>query len=206
MGLDQQARIQWPTPANRDYRSPNLLPYAERGGASKGEQLQNYVEHSFPLDQPTAMDGPNSSKSVPSLNPPAPNSTGSAMDSETLVYSQWARRASQRQGRLRSSATGSGEEESDGTSPEESEESDEPPVRDSAREKKQKKLWAYRQRVMGWANPFTWTRTSFRRKLNPGFVDALMSWPPNWGSAQTACGPEVMALWSSKVQQHLESL
>lgn len=32
-----------PTPASRDYRSPNLKPYQERGGGKKGEQLQNYL-------------------------------------------------------------------------------------------------------------------------------------------------------------------
>jgi hypothetical protein len=33
----------WPTPAARDYRSPNKLSYAERGGGKKGEQLPNAV-------------------------------------------------------------------------------------------------------------------------------------------------------------------
>lgn len=33
----------YPTPAARDYRSPNAKPYAERGGGKKGEQLQNFV-------------------------------------------------------------------------------------------------------------------------------------------------------------------
>ena len=32
-----------PTPASRDYRSPNAKPYADRGGGKKGEQLQNFV-------------------------------------------------------------------------------------------------------------------------------------------------------------------
>lgn len=36
----------WPTPAARDYRSPNARPYHERGGGSKGEQLPNFVAHS----------------------------------------------------------------------------------------------------------------------------------------------------------------
>jgi hypothetical protein len=35
----------WATPAARDYRWPNLRPYAERGGGTKGEQLQNQVHH-----------------------------------------------------------------------------------------------------------------------------------------------------------------
>jgi len=33
----------WPTPAARDYRHPNALPYSERGGGTKGEQLPNAV-------------------------------------------------------------------------------------------------------------------------------------------------------------------
>jgi hypothetical protein len=44
MGLDQQARM-FPTPASRDYRTPNLKPGSERGMGTKGEQLQNFVEH-----------------------------------------------------------------------------------------------------------------------------------------------------------------
>jgi hypothetical protein len=33
----------WPTPAARDYRSPNKKSYSERGGGKKGEQLPNSV-------------------------------------------------------------------------------------------------------------------------------------------------------------------
>jgi len=33
----------WPTPASRDYRHPNALPYSERGGGTSGEQLPNAV-------------------------------------------------------------------------------------------------------------------------------------------------------------------
>ena len=35
------ARELWPTPASRDFRHPNALSFAERGGGSKGEQLPN---------------------------------------------------------------------------------------------------------------------------------------------------------------------
>jgi hypothetical protein len=34
-----------PTPASRDYRSPNAKPFAERGGGKKGEQLPNAIAH-----------------------------------------------------------------------------------------------------------------------------------------------------------------
>jgi hypothetical protein len=50
MGLDQQARF-FPTPAAREYRSPNLTPDAERRGTDKGQQLQNFVAHSLPVPQ-----------------------------------------------------------------------------------------------------------------------------------------------------------
>jgi hypothetical protein len=54
----------WPTPASRDYRSPNAESYQERGGGSKGEQLQNYVAHRFSLlPDPTTPGG------EPSLKP-----------------------------------------------------------------------------------------------------------------------------------------
>ncbi len=33
----------FPTPASRDYRSPNAKPYSERGGGKKGEQLPNAI-------------------------------------------------------------------------------------------------------------------------------------------------------------------
>lgn len=33
----------WPTPAARDYRHPNAVPYSSRGGGTKGEQLPNAV-------------------------------------------------------------------------------------------------------------------------------------------------------------------
>jgi hypothetical protein len=52
----------WPTPASRDYRSPNAESYEDRGGGTKGEQLQNFVAHRFssPPAQPIP-DGPESS-------------------------------------------------------------------------------------------------------------------------------------------------
>lgn len=64
MGLDQQARY-FPTPASRDYRTPNAKPYSERGGSTKGEQLQNFVAHSLPA--PTIPDGPPSLPNAPGL-------------------------------------------------------------------------------------------------------------------------------------------
>jgi hypothetical protein len=38
----------WATPAERDYRTPNHQPYADRGGGAKGEQLNNQVAHFIP--------------------------------------------------------------------------------------------------------------------------------------------------------------
>lgn len=70
MGLDRQARF-FPTPAARDYRTPNRKPLRERCGGLKGERLQNFVAHSLPV--PTIEDGPVSSTSGPGsrrrLNP-----------------------------------------------------------------------------------------------------------------------------------------
>jgi hypothetical protein len=39
--------LAWPTPASRDHRSPNGQSYQDRGGESKGEQLNNFVQHHF---------------------------------------------------------------------------------------------------------------------------------------------------------------
>jgi hypothetical protein len=35
----------WPTPTTRDYRFANALPWSERGGGTKGEQLNNQAVH-----------------------------------------------------------------------------------------------------------------------------------------------------------------
>jgi hypothetical protein len=38
----------WPTPAQRDSRDPNLRSYQERSDTKKGEQLNNFVAHNWP--------------------------------------------------------------------------------------------------------------------------------------------------------------
>ncbi len=43
----------WATPAHRDYRTPNVKSYADRGGGAKGEQLPNQVQHSGPVPSPS---------------------------------------------------------------------------------------------------------------------------------------------------------
>ncbi len=200
----------WPTPTvPAPHDSKESVGSLRKTRDGYGLELANAAILYSLQDQQTGTDGAAYSPSAPNSSQPDRGSIGSAMDCETLVYFQWAQRAWLRQGRLRSSATGSAADLSESTSDDPSpeiEDEDEPPARDTAREKKQKKLWAYRQRVMGWQNPMTWTRTSFRRKLNANFVDALMSWPPSWTSVQAVCGPEVMELWRSKVAWHLQNL
>lgn len=62
MGLDQQARF-FPTPAGRDYRTPNREPRTDRVGPKAGEQLQNFVEHCLDSRQGQAtLDGLTSSE------------------------------------------------------------------------------------------------------------------------------------------------
>jgi hypothetical protein len=71
MGLDQQARM-FPTPASRDYRTPNLKPGSERGMGTKGEQLQNFVEHHFPSPPvPKIQGGQTSSETIPGSPQPS---------------------------------------------------------------------------------------------------------------------------------------
>ena len=48
----------WPTPATRDYRHPNLKSYAQRGGKSKGEQLNNMVVHGGASTSPAQTEKP----------------------------------------------------------------------------------------------------------------------------------------------------
>ena len=75
MGLDQQARM-FPTPASRDFRTPNSKAGKDRGMGAKGEQLQNFVEHLFPSvslpDQQTPA-GPPSSETTPLSVPALPS-------------------------------------------------------------------------------------------------------------------------------------
>lgn len=51
------AAAQWPTPASRDYRTPNSQSLQERGQGSKGEQLPNFVEHHFSHPVLSTLDG-----------------------------------------------------------------------------------------------------------------------------------------------------
>lgn len=60
-----------PTPASRDYRSPNLKSYDSRGGGAKGEQLQNFVAHHFSPPGPTIQSGPPSSTTAPGSPQPS---------------------------------------------------------------------------------------------------------------------------------------
>lgn len=46
----------FPTPCARDFRSPNLKPYSERGGGKKGEQLVNFIAH-FPTPRAGSSNG-----------------------------------------------------------------------------------------------------------------------------------------------------
>ncbi len=59
---------QWPTPASRDYRSPNMESLESRGGGSKGEQRPNYVAHHFSPPAPNTQPGATSSPSGPNLH------------------------------------------------------------------------------------------------------------------------------------------
>ena len=75
MGLDQQARMQWVTPATRDWKGANSETHVTEtgGGRRHMDQLINQVEHSFLPDQPTENDGQPSSETAPTsprrLNP-----------------------------------------------------------------------------------------------------------------------------------------
>lgn len=62
------AAAQWPTPASRDYRTPNSKSLADRGQGTKGEQLPNFVQHHFsPQGHPT-LSGATSSVPVVSVH------------------------------------------------------------------------------------------------------------------------------------------
>ena len=66
VGLESQCKF-YPTPAQRDYRSPNLKTYSERGGETKGEQLANFVYHSSLPAPETPPHGETSSTDGPGL-------------------------------------------------------------------------------------------------------------------------------------------
>lgn len=65
-GLTISAR-QWPTIANRDYRTPNAKPFSERGGGVKGEQLPNFIASRFLPQVLETSSGEKSSLSVRAL-------------------------------------------------------------------------------------------------------------------------------------------
>jgi hypothetical protein len=57
LNLDDEVCLAvWPTPAERDYRYPNRLPYQDRGGGSKGEQLPNVAAQVVGWTTPTQDD------------------------------------------------------------------------------------------------------------------------------------------------------
>jgi hypothetical protein len=58
----EKRAAQWPKPASRDYRTPNSKSLEERGNGTKGEQLQNYVEHHFSPQGLLTTDGETSCK------------------------------------------------------------------------------------------------------------------------------------------------
>jgi hypothetical protein len=51
------AAAQWPTPASRDFRTPNSQESQARRGHSGGEQLPNFVEHHFLHPVHSTLDG-----------------------------------------------------------------------------------------------------------------------------------------------------
>ncbi len=51
------AAAQWPTPASRDYRTPNSQASQASRNHSGGEQLPNYVEHHFSHPVLSTLDG-----------------------------------------------------------------------------------------------------------------------------------------------------
>ena len=79
-GLDHQARL-FPTPASRDHRTPNSSSYQERKNNTKGEQLQNFIEHQWSLfppaspqpQAPPTLAGQPSSATSPGSPQPSPN-------------------------------------------------------------------------------------------------------------------------------------
>lgn len=55
------AAVQWPTPASRDFRTPNSQESQEsqeRRNHTGGEQLPNFVEHHFSHQAPATLNGP----------------------------------------------------------------------------------------------------------------------------------------------------
>ena len=67
----QSAAANWPTPATRDYRSPNSASHMDRStGAKHLDQLPNFIKHSFLPDLPTSTPGDKSpNTSTRRLNP-----------------------------------------------------------------------------------------------------------------------------------------
>lgn len=88
----------FPTPAARDYRTPNLQPLSKRGGGRKGEQLPNFIAHCFLRDLMSSSDGPKSSDTIARLNPlfvewlmGLPHGWTDSEPLETALFHSWQR-------------------------------------------------------------------------------------------------------------------
>jgi len=68
-------QVMYPTPARRDYRWPNRTTYQERGGGSKGEQLNNFVAH-LDADQIGSETSSQSGDQLPMFDTAASGSDG----------------------------------------------------------------------------------------------------------------------------------
>jgi len=90
--------VNFPSPASRDYRTPNKRDYQERSGSTKGEQLQNFVAHQFILQGPAIETlGPPSSE----WRPISRRLFRSAMSNvPPITQRRWLRRDSWRNARL----------------------------------------------------------------------------------------------------------
>lgn len=69
MSLQTTAQLaSWATPATRDYRFANSRSYQERGGGTKGEQLNNQVVHSGPTPTGSTAETASTGQLNPSLS------------------------------------------------------------------------------------------------------------------------------------------
>ena len=216
--LQAQSEQQWQTPATDSFRSrgglaktkwgstsrpeshgraqptgtteaPIYCPIRNGGGASKGEQLNNFVSHQLErLMWPTIRSHEVGEYQNQTDGTTQPTLTGSAQHHSSLQDQP---------------TVGPGPN----SSPKTGASRLQPAVSTGSWMLLDVLVYhsmAYRAHQKLWAVPYV--RPALRQRLNPGFVDALMSWPPSWTSVRTACGPAAMELWRSRVLRHLESL
>ncbi len=197
----------WPAPAARDSRSPNLLPFSERGGGSKGEQLPNFVAHHWRA--PTTCDAERGVSTTWNIAPKAGEHSlrqQATLWSSPSVADVEGGRTSRSGDRKDELLLNSQAKALAGPSS----------LRALVIERLGPPSWRDRLTVLRlyrtlmaprtptWRRLRAWARRATRPKLNAAFVEQLMGWPCGWTGF--ACSAEGLSLFKARMRSALSAL